>query len=486
MTHIGDHAWRLGLAAEHFEKGFAITLQLARTDAADLGHLGHRSGFAAQHFQQGRVRENNVRRYAVLFGQLAAQRAQGFPLLALFATYQLTGRAAGAASRRGLWLEVLAQFQRNFATQQRAARLAEAQAAIAFKVNVRQTTRNQLAEQRAPLGLGARLADPEHRKVLMAEAFYLVVGLAEQHVDQMTDAITLAGTVDGRQRLTRRFGGIPGLHAIDAVVAMAARVGHVFVEIGQQGLPTATGFFAQGEHGIELVLLQPLVALVTFGVLQHLLEHQHVLQTVGHPGIGGQTVTPCPTGFLIISLERFGQVHVRDEPHVGLVDAHAERDGRDHDQPFLVEKALLIGRPGFGGQAGVIRQRRIAVVTEKDSDLIDLLARQAVDDTGVAAALGKESQQLFARLFLGHDAIKDVGPVEAGQKALCVLQVQTRDDFFTGALVGSGGQRDARHVRKQLGQLPQLQVFRAEVMTPLRHAVRFVDGKQGDLEVLQE
>ncbi len=64
--------------------------------------------------------------------------------------------------------------------------------------------------------------------------------------------------------------------------------------------------------------------------------------------------------------------------------------------------------------------------------------------------------------------------------------MQTRDDFFAGALVGGGGQRDARYIRKQLGQLSQLQVFRAEVVTPLRHAVRFVDGKQGNLEVLQE
>ncbi len=122
------------------------------------------------------------------------------------------------------------------------------------------------------------------------------------------------------------------------------------------------------------MLLQPLLTLVAFGVLQHLLEHQHVLQTVGHPGIGGQTVTPCPTGLLVISLKRFGQVHVRDKTHVGLVDAHAERDGRDHDQPFLVEKALLIGRPGFGRQTSVIRQRGVAVVTEKNGDLIDLLA----------------------------------------------------------------------------------------------------------------
>jgi hypothetical protein len=31
-----------------------------------------------------------------------------------------------------------------------------------------------------------------------------------------------------------------------------------------------------------------------------------------------------------MSLDRLGQAGMGDEAHVGLVDAHAERDGRDH------------------------------------------------------------------------------------------------------------------------------------------------------------
>lgn len=77
---------------------------------------------------------------------------------------------------------------------------------------------------------------------------------------------------------------------------MPARLLEGFVEIGQQRLAAAAGFFAQGQHGVELVLLDALVALVTFGVLQHLLEHHHVLQPVGHPGIGRQPVTAGTAG----------------------------------------------------------------------------------------------------------------------------------------------------------------------------------------------
>ncbi|MNU81573.1 hypothetical protein D3C71_712380 [compost metagenome] len=64
--------------------------------------------------------------------------------------------------------------------------------------------------------------------------------------------------------------------------------------------------------------------------------------------------------------------------------------------------------------------------------------------------------------------------------------MQASDDLFAGALVGGGGEGDARHVGEHLRQLTQLQVFRAEVVAPLRHAVRFVDGEQGNVQPLQE
>ena len=56
-----------------------------------------------------------------------------------------------------------------------------------------------------------------------------------------------------------------------------------------------------------------------------------------------------------------------------LVDAHAEGNGRHHDQPFLVEKALLVIGAQLIGQARVIRQRRKALFGEEGGQIIDLL-----------------------------------------------------------------------------------------------------------------
>ena len=76
------------------------------------------------------------------------------------------------------------------------------------------------------------------------------------------------------------------------------------------------------------------------------------------------------------------------------------------------------------------------------------------------------------------DGVADVRPVEAGNKAVRLLQPQLGDDLLTRALVRRCRQRDARHVGEALGQNLELAILGPEVVAPLRDAVRLVDGKQ--------
>ena len=78
---------------------------------------------------------------------------------------------------------------------------------------------------------------------------------------------------------------------------------------------------------------------------------------------------------------------MRDETHVGPVDAHAERDGGDDDDHLLGEEAVLVFRPDVRTQARVVRQGVVAVRPKRLRDTLHLLARQAVDDAGVVGML---------------------------------------------------------------------------------------------------
>ena len=67
-----------------------------------------------------------------------------------------------------------------------------------------------------------------------------------------------------------------------------------------------------------------------------------------------------------------------------------------------------------------------------------------------------------------------------------MVQVELPDDIFARDFVGGGGQGYDRDLRKLLVQNSHLRIFRTEVMSPLRDAVRFVDGKKRDMHIPQK
>jgi hypothetical protein len=95
--------------------------------------------------------------------------------------------------------------------------------------------------------------------------------------------------------------------------------------------------------GRRACALQALAFLAGLGrFVDHLAQQHHVAEAVGHPGLGRQAVAAGAAGFLVVALDRLGQVEVGDEAHVGLVDAHAEGDRRDHHDAVLAQEAALV------------------------------------------------------------------------------------------------------------------------------------------------
>ena len=122
------------------------------------------------------------------------------------------------------------------------------------------------------------------------------------------------------------------------------------------------------------MLAEPLLVGAIAGALvdQAALLHD-VAEAVGHPRDGGLAVAAGATGLLVVALDRLRQVDVRDEAHVGLVDAHAERDRRDHhdavvaEEPRLVRRAHLgASRPAWYGSASMPCVRRNSAVCSTD------------------------------------------------------------------------------------------------------------------------
>ena len=94
--------------------------------------------------------------------------------------------------------------------------------------------------------------------------------------------------------------------------------------------------------------------------------------------------------------------------------------------------------------------------------------------------------ELGLRVLLVDDLVADVRAVEARDKARRVVEPEPVDDLAAGKVVGGGGQRDARHIRKAFGDDGKADIFRAEIVPPLRHAMRLVDREQGDVGAAEQ
>ena len=100
--------------------------------------------------------------------------------------------------------------------------------------------------------------------------------------------------------------------------------------------------------------------------------------------------------------------------------------------------------------------------------------------------LSQQLKQLTSDVLLFNDVVTDVGTIETGDKMLRIIERETFCDFATGQIGGGRSQRDTRHVGPALMQHRQSEILWAEVMSPLRHAMRLINREQGDLAPRQQ
>ena len=115
--------------------------------------------------------------------------------------------------------------------------------------------------------------------------------------------------------------------------------------------------------------------------------------------IGPLAVTACPAGFLIIFLERIWDIDMHHKPHVGLVDAHAERIGCHHHAALVGSPFVLFVLLVLDIESRVVEVGTDAQSVEFVADLLGTLAGTHVDD----GRSGHRAQDMcqFGGFFLG-------------------------------------------------------------------------------------
>ena len=179
---------------------------------------------------------------------------------------------------------------------------------------------------------------------------------------------------------------VDGLELVEAVVARAA----VGLRVGLAEVSDQMAMAAADARRVAFDVAEQRATRV--GELAVALEHDAPLQEVGRRvdqhALRFEAVAPGAAGLLLVVLERLRRAGVNDEAHVRSVDAHAEGHGGDDDVGVLVEKRVLIPAALVVGEAGMVGPGANAGLGQPRRQRVDLAARRAVDDAGLAACAG--------------------------------------------------------------------------------------------------
>ena len=192
---------------------------------------------------------------------------------------------------------------------------------------------------------------------------------------------------------------------------------------------------------------------------------------VEHHAVARQTVPACAPRLLVVCLQRLWQFLVDHQPHVRLVDPHAERDGCGDDVHLVAYEAFLVPTTRHGIHPRVVRQSLESFVSKPVRQILGVLARKAVYDGGLASALSQQPHKLLVRPTLRTHLVLEIRPVETGDELLRSIQPELGDYVAAYSFRRSRCQRDEGNVRKTLPQIPQRPVVRSKVMPPLRYAM---------------
>ena len=141
---------------------------------------------------------------------------------------------------------------------------------------------------------------------------------------------------------------------------------------------------AHRRFGIGLGFLEKQSSNLLFGdglALHKLLKLDEVFFTIERDTFAFTTITTCTSSLLIVAFEALGHVVVDDITHIGFVDAHSESDGSYDDIDIFLEEGVLILAAHSRVHAGMIGQRLDVVGLKYLGEFLNLLAREAIDDS---------------------------------------------------------------------------------------------------------
>ena len=216
---------------------------------------------------------------------------------------------------------------------------------------------------------------------------------------------------------------------------------------------------------------------------EEIVLHARVAHAIDEDALRRLAVAAGAARFLRVGFDRTRQIVVHDEADVRLVDAEAERVGRDDGFNRLLHEEFVHGDAVVLLQFRVIDGgRNVEMFLQILLHFERVLDRRRVDDAGAVEIVVLEQRleraQLARFVFRAAHAVDQVRAIEAAHDRLDVGDAELREDVFAHGRRGGRGEREHGRFAERLDDAAEIEIGRAEVVAPLADAMRFVDHEQ--------
>ena len=191
---------------------------------------------------------------------------------------------------------------------------------------------------------------------------------------------------------------------------------------------------------------------------------------------------------LDVPLERVRVVDEADEPHIGLVDAHAERRRRDDRLRLSGHEVVLNARALLGLEARVVVLGPESVAAEDARELLGRAPRARVHDRGAAAQRAKPLDEDRDAVLRVGDLLHVVAEVRAHDARVHHVERPTErlPDVARRLRCRRRGHAEERRVAQCLEAATDEEVVGTKVVAPHAHAVHLVHDDEPDADVGEE
>lgn len=216
--------------------------------------------------------------------------------------------------------------------------------------------------------------------------------------------------------------------------------------------------------------------------MNEILERDEVVGAGKGFAVGGKAVAARASDFLLVVFESFREIEMKDGADVRFVDAHAESDGSDDDIGFVAHEGVLGGRADFVAETCVVGASSDAGTTKMSGERFRGFLEGGVDDGRERAQRSEAGGEEFDALGCEGrgDGDGKIGAMEGSLDEVSGRDAEKREDFLDDRRSGRRGESEDARDPEFFCDFGEAEIFRAEVMSPFRDAVRLIDREKGE------